>query len=459
MDTLAPLLSSNGFARSIVARLLVGYTVVILLLGLTWGAGAYSVGQIDARISHTVDVDDAILSNITERVKLLDDEETGLRGYVLTARPDFLVPYTHAVRLLPHLRVQGAALVAGLPATRVLLASATVRARAWEAWARNLLRHQPRDPRSSGAILAQIEGKHLFDRVRSAASSVVRAVTLDRRHDLDQSRRIVSLLNVLAAGIFILALLATLLVGWLTMRAIMRPLTGLRRAADTIGSGNLDRAIVVQGAREFADLARSMDRMRLQLALAHAELEHRALHDPLTGLPNRVLLEDRLEQAIHIARRDGASMALFLIDLDGFKEVNDTLGHEAGDVLLAEVSRRLRGALRESDTVSRLGGDEFAVVLPAVDVERAAHMAQKVQCAIAPPLTFQNREITVGGSIGISLFPAHGQDPGTLLRHADVAMYAAKRDGAPYRAYSEAHDRQVPLALFIGSQGRRSAVS
>jgi diguanylate cyclase (GGDEF)-like protein len=435
--------------------------VVILLLGVTWAVGAYSVGQVNTRLDHTVDVDDAVLSNITGQIKLLDDEETGLRGYLLTGDPAFLAPYTHAHRLLPRLRAQGDRLVAGFPDTRVLLAEETASALAWEAWARDTIRYPPANPRSASAIVNQVDGKQLFDTVRSDASAVTREMSGDRQQDLDQSRLTASRLNVLTGAIFILAVLATLLIGWLTMRAIMRPLNSLRQAADTIGSGDLGRGVMVRGAREFADLAGSMDSMRLQLARANADLEHRAFHDPLTGLPNRDLLHDRLEYAVRAARRGGTSMALFVLDLDGFKDVNDTLGHEAGDAALQEVGRRLQSALRASDTVARLGGDEFAVVLPAADEEAATRIAQKLENALSAPLTVQDHDVELGGSIGIALFSDHGTDPGTLLHHADVAMYMAKRSGQAFSVYTPLNEYggRAHLALLGHGVRRRRAAS
>jgi diguanylate cyclase (GGDEF)-like protein len=204
-----------------------------------------------------------------------------------------------------------------------------------------------------------------------------------------------------------------------------------------------------------------MDSMRLQLARANAELEHRALHDALTALPNRVLLHDRLDHAIRAARRGAAPMALFLMDLDGFKEVNDTLGHETGDSLLQEVARRLQTALRASDTVARLGGDEFAVVLPAVDEESAIHIARKLTTAVSAPLALAGHDIDISGSIGIALFPVHGEDARALLRHADMAMYAAKRGGNTYSVYApeDEHTGRSRFALLGQGTRRRPAAS
>jgi diguanylate cyclase (GGDEF)-like protein/PAS domain S-box-containing protein len=157
-------------------------------------------------------------------------------------------------------------------------------------------------------------------------------------------------------------------------------------------------------------------------------LQYQALHDALTGLPNRTFLRDRLDQAVLAGERDLKSCGVLVLDLDGFKDVNDALGHHAGDAVLKEVARRLRGVLRKSDTVARLGGDEFAVVpYGATDVHRGIVIADKIMQALRPPIALEGQPITVTASIGIAIHPQHGDDADALLRHADVAMYAAKR--------------------------------
>lgn len=157
-------------------------------------------------------------------------------------------------------------------------------------------------------------------------------------------------------------------------------------------------------------------------------LEHQALHDALTGLPNRVLLNDRLDHAIKTAQRADEPMALLLIDLDDFKEVNDTLGHHVGDLLLVEVAERLKQPLRDSDTVARLGGDEFAILLPAAtDMQRAISVAERLRKAILEPVKLSDDlSAFVGASIGIALYPKNSTDAIRLMQCADVAMYCAK---------------------------------
>jgi diguanylate cyclase (GGDEF)-like protein len=168
---------------------------------------------------------------------------------------------------------------------------------------------------------------------------------------------------------------------------------------------------------------------------AEADLRDQALHDPLTGLPNRALLDDRLESAIAVAQRQEAPLSLLLLDLDGFKAVNDTLGHHAGDLVLTEIAARLSGTLRESDTAARLGGDEFVLLLPATPLVGAVETARALVDFIVAPIIVEGKPLMVGASIGIAVFPNHGRDAEVLLAAADSAMYDAKHSGGGYRAF------------------------
>lgn len=168
-----------------------------------------------------------------------------------------------------------------------------------------------------------------------------------------------------------------------------------------------------------------------------------ALHDPLTGLANRVLFRDRLDQALLSTGRDG-ELALMVLDLDRFKDVNDALGHEAGDAVLREVAERLGRCVRGSDTVARLGGDEFALLLPSAGAG-ARRVAQAITNALAAPVDLDGRSLVVGASLGIAVSAPEDRDAEQLLRLADHAMYAAKRAHEPYRFRQEGEALQRPL--------------
>jgi diguanylate cyclase (GGDEF)-like protein/PAS domain S-box-containing protein len=193
------------------------------------------------------------------------------------------------------------------------------------------------------------------------------------------------------------------------------------------------------------------ERKRVEEAIAH-----QARHDALTGLPNRSLLGERLRQAIAQAEGAGAPLGLLLMDLDHFKEVNDTLGHHAGDSLLEQVADRLREVVRTSDTVARLGGDEFAILLPGMSADDAMVVANKVLEALRAPLKLEGQAIAIGGSVGVAVYPTHGDDVNTLLRRADVAMYVAKRSDAGACVYSAAQDYYAPDRLALLPQLREA---
>jgi len=185
--------------------------------------------------------------------------------------------------------------------------------------------------------------------------------------------------------------------------------------------------------------------------------EHQALHDALTDLPNRTLFHDRVHQALAAARREHVPAAVMIMDLDRFKEVNDTLGHASGDELLKQVGLRLRDSLRDSDTVSRLGGDEFGVLLPKVlDAEAAAAVARKLRTTLEEPFTLHGLALQMEASIGIALFPDHGADVQSLLQRADVAMYVAKEHPAGCEVYTRERDEYSPDRLTLLTELRRA---
>ncbi|MCA1683068.1 MAG: EAL domain-containing protein, partial [Actinobacteria bacterium] len=196
--------------------------------------------------------------------------------------------------------------------------------------------------------------------------------------------------------------------------------------------------------------------MMLPIAAVHrsaklaAERERQALHDDLTGLPNRLLLSDRTTRALEEAGRTGVVTAVLLIDLDHFKEINDTLGHYVGDQLIQSVGNRLRDAMREGDTVARLGGDEFAVLACDLDDrDDAEQVARRLVAALTSPFTIDGVRLDVQASVGIALAPDHGDDGSTLMQRADVALYAAKEHRGTYAFYSPDRDSHSVQKLAL----------
>jgi len=212
---------------------------------------------------------------------------------------------------------------------------------------------------------------------------------------------------------------------------------------------------ITERKRNEEALQRSQEQLRAQMH----QIEHQALHDALTDLPNRTLFQDRAEQALLTADRERSGFAVMLIDLDRFKEVNDTLGHHSGDLLLREIAGRLRRALRESDTVARLGGDEFGVVAPGLsDSSTARLIADKLRDELAVPVVVGGLTIEVEASVGIAIYPDHGEDVETLIRHADVSMYVSKNTHTPI-VYAAAYDHHSLARLALVGELRRALES
>jgi diguanylate cyclase (GGDEF)-like protein/PAS domain S-box-containing protein len=568
--------------RSIRVRLFAGYLGALTLLVVAWAVASTSTAMLRADYAHTVRGADALSMVVLQGSKLRDDEETGLRGYLLTGNRSFLVPYLAARRQSPALRRQADALAASAPDALPLILAGRNAADRWDRWAQGILRRPAASPRDSAALVAQQKvGKTLFDRYRAATDRIIGRLDRDRQASFAADQGTLTRMTVSFAALFAgaVALLAGL--GWWTTRAIVRPLTRLGHAVAAIERGDLTHPVATTGAREFVALAGGMERMRLRLrdtiatlyagerhayslvekapvgacitdehgrfetvndaycalsgytraeligqpftrvipAASQAEsaqayagslnagadargeyaiitkaghiitilastvtlrgrdgrptrasfvvdisarkqmeehLAHQAHHDALTGLPNRALFGDRLAQALRAADRERTPVALLLLDLNRFKEVNDTLGHDAGDALLRVVGARLQGAVRTSDTVARLGGDEFAALLPATGADGAVDVAAKLLGALAEPLTLEGQRLDIGASVGIAVGPAHGADAGALLRHADVAMYSAKRAGDGYAVYAAGRDTHNPARLALVGELRRA---
>jgi len=262
--------------------------------------------------------------------------------------------------------------------------------------------------------------------------------------------RLVWLLTTLAVGFILLGFIAL-------ERWILRPIATVADALkhEATGGGP-PRTLPRSTSDETRNLVDAFVEMRNQVRSRQVALEHQAMHDALTGLPNRTLLLDRLQQAIYVARRDRAPLTLMMMDLDRFKEINDTLGHQVGDRLLQEVGRRLAGTVRKSDTVARLGGDEFAMVLPGTDPEQACLIAAAVNGALERVVRLDNHHLYVRASIGMAAFPEHGTHAQTLIQRADVAMYIAKRTQSSQAVYDPRQDQHSVGRLALVSDLRRA---
>jgi diguanylate cyclase (GGDEF)-like protein/PAS domain S-box-containing protein len=228
----------------------------------------------------------------------------------------------------------------------------------------------------------------------------------------------------------------------------------VRRARDELEVRVLERTAELAGANALLE-AEIVERRQ-----AEARVHHMAYHDNLTGLPNRALLSDRLDRAMMTAERTDRKLAVMFIDLDRFKTINDSLGHQTGDHLLKEVAGRLCRAVRASDTVARLGGDEFVVLVPGIrNADECNRVAEKIIDALASPFPFEGRLLHITPSIGICVYPDDGGDVETLMRHADAAMYHAKASGRNNHQFFTERMNQAAALHFELESSLRGALA
>jgi diguanylate cyclase (GGDEF)-like protein len=258
----------------------------------------------------------------------------------------------------------------------------------------------------------------------------------------------------LSSGALLVAIVAAIFFA----RSVTRPLRSLALGAVRIGQGDYATPVDVAQGDEMGQLAAAFNGMRTEIGEREEQIRFQATHDSLTELPNRTLFLDRLATWISGARRRGSRIGMVMMDLDRFKEINDTLGHSLGDDVLVEVGRRLRQTLRESDTVARLGGDEFAVMFETIDAASAVDVAQRLGSALETPVTVGGISIETRASMGIALFPLHADDAGTLMKRADVAMYEAKRNHTAFAMYEPGRDEHSLRRLAILSELRNAVL-
>jgi diguanylate cyclase len=264
-------------------------------------------------------------------------------------------------------------------------------------------------------------------------------------------------------GLALAALASAVLLALWVSRQVTGPVHVLTAAAKRISAGNYMRPVEWAGSDEIGELAETFNQMQERIAAREEQIVYQASHDPLTGLYNRAVVNDRLVAAIARARRGGYSLAVLMLDLDRFKEINDKLGHKIGDLVLQRAAGCLLAHVRESDTVLRLGGDEFLIILENSDERRARFAATNFVNVLANSIELEDMQIALELSIGISVYPEHGDRPDMLLRRADIALYTAKERRTSVSVYEagqdERHLRQLAIINDLGPALQRGEFS
>ena len=264
--------------------------------------------------------------------------------------------------------------------------------------------------------------------------------------------RLRNILFVLAALSLVLSIIGSVAVA----RNITRPLEALAGAAARIEQGDYGAPVEVRRADEIGVLASSLNHMRGGIAEREGRILKLAYEDPLTDLANRSRFSIELARAIDDALQGNYKLSILMMDLDRFKYVNDTLGHGVGDHVLREVSRRLGQTVTDADCIARLGGDEFAILLRCGSDVNCSSTARHIITALEAPILYEDQPLDVGTSIGIAHFPEHGRDAQTLVRNADIAMYAAKRNKAGFAIYDPHYDTSQQEHLSLLGELRRA---
>lgn len=296
----------------------------------------------------------------------------------------------------------------------------------------------------------------IFDQVYSMVNTLDEKINIASTLDVRKQHQASYDISFTLWGIEVLLILLITVGYFILDHSLLKPISELSSTLRKSFDMNIDILLPDSKTKEIEDFVKAYQHMQSQIQLRQEKLEHIAMHDDLTNLPNRSLLIDRMTLEISNAQRFRNNFAVIILDLDRFKEVNDTLGHLVGDNILQQVGQRLSALLRDIDSVARLGGDEFAILLTHVDEQSISDIANKISNAIEEVYNVQEHNLYLGASLGISIYPQHGLTTEVLLKHADVAMYMAKRSDINYVIYKPEKDEHNIKQLSLLSDLRQA---
>ena len=303
--------------------------------------------------------------------------------------------------------------------------------------------------------LGETDYATLFEPLRTGDNSRVNTVL---QRSIEEAGRPFVTLELQIFVLSSLLLLAAVIAAVLFARTISRPLRVLAEGAGRIERGDYVTPVTVEREDEIGQLATAFNEMQSAIATREDQIMFQATHDALTGLPNRTLFFDRVSQAIAAAKTKGPAVGMMMMDVDRFKDINDTLGHHFGDQLLIEIGRRLTQTVGTRDLVARLGGDEFAIMFTARTPDDALAEAARVETAFTAPYLLGEVAIEVNASLGIALVPMHAEDADTLMKRADIAMYDAKKNHGGVAMYEAGRDEHSVRRLSLMMELRQAIV-
>ena len=324
----------------------------------------------------------------------------------------------------------------------------------WEAGYKKVIEiHHSETWRSDKPILLN-SVKPLYIEIWDSLLNIEKIQRNSALEDINSLTKISNMQQKLLLAISLIAIII-IFIGYVALKtSILKPIALLTDAFDKASNEENQCALPTANVIETKRLLNAFQSMQTEIHARQEQLKHQAMHDDLTGLPNRNLMKERLKYIIAQSKRKDTKPALLMMDLNGFKEVNDTLGHHVGDLLLVSVGKRLTNLLRESDTIVRLGGDEFAVLLEDISMVNAKYVSTKINNLIQQPFTVNENQLYISASIGIAHYPAHGKTGNMLIQHADVAMYHAKRNKLGATIYDESIDENKVQKLSLISDLR-----
>jgi len=277
----------------------------------------------------------------------------------------------------------------------------------------------------------------IYDEIYYNLSQIELSLNLSSLNDIKSQQKTSEIISNYLWLIIIIFICILTFIYFVIDRALLKPISNLARSITNNESVNLTNIHIKIKSTEMNDFLFAFNEMQSQIKSREEKLHHMALHDSLTLLPNRILLFDRINVAINNYQRYKKIFALFMLDLNKFKEVNDTFGHKTGDEVLIHVASRLKSILRKTDSVARFGGDEFSILMLNVDDMAIKELAIKINSRLEEPFYINDQKINIGTSIGISLFPKHGFNNEMLMQKADLAMYYSKKHNTAFTIYNE----------------------